>query len=59
MHELWCAVGFVVLREFSVCARGEVRMHGGIVTNVCGKRAPHHARSIGFQTHRCRVGLPS
>ena len=27
MHELWCAVGFVVLREFSVCSRGEVRMH--------------------------------
>ena len=24
---IWCAVGFVVLREFSVCSRGEVRMH--------------------------------
>ena len=53
---LLCYVSFLFVHvERCACTL----RRGGIVTNVCGKRAPHHrARPIGFQSHHCAIGRP-
>ena len=50
---LLCYVSFLFVHvERCAC----ILRRGCVVTNVCGKRAPHNfARPIGFQTHHCRV----